>query len=82
MIFDAIQSIIIGVTYFSTYFIPPLMYELNRTCKNYFSVTLLCMISYILCLPLYLIVIQIYSYANWHDVSWGNREVSADLDIQ
>jgi hypothetical protein len=33
-------------------------------------------------MPLYQIVFQAFSYANLHDVTWGNRQVSVDQSLQ
>jgi len=33
-------------------------------------------------MPLYQIVFQVFSYANLHDVTWGNRQVSVDQTLQ
>lgn len=81
-LFDSSLSILVLLTFFLTYFMPPLLFDFNNTCSTLFRRQLPSLIAYLLCMPLYLIVFQIYSYANLHDVTWGNRDASADLNLQ
>jgi cellulose synthase/poly-beta-1,6-N-acetylglucosamine synthase-like glycosyltransferase len=67
--------------FFSTYIIPPLVFERFKYFRTLFSLQLPGMLSYIACMPLYQIVFQLFSFANLHDVSWGNRDATADADI-
>jgi len=65
-----------GVYAFS-YIFPPMIYDhtnyLHELHQQYFG-----LICYLLCIPMYQIVFQIFAYANIHDVSWGNRDASTD----
>jgi cellulose synthase/poly-beta-1,6-N-acetylglucosamine synthase-like glycosyltransferase len=74
-------SVLVVIIFVSTYFLPPLIYEPKNFCGTLLTRQLPGIFSYIMCMPLYIIVFQIYSYANIHDVSWGNRDASADLTL-
>jgi hypothetical protein len=75
-LFSSSLSALIITTFILTYLMPPLLFDLKGTCSlRDFVPGLVC---YLLCMPLYLIVFQVYSYANIHDVSWGNRDQSGD----
>jgi len=55
----------------SIYFIPMLFRP-----KDFFNNALkysVGLVSYILLLPTFINVMQVYSMANLHDISWGNR---------
>jgi hypothetical protein len=81
-LFDSGLSALVIITFFLTYFMPPLVFDTANTCKSFFKRFLPSLFAYLLCMPLYLIVFQLYSYANLHDVSWGNRDPSADSNLQ
>ena len=80
-LFSSALTILILIGFLFTYFIPPMLYECKLFCKT-LPKQLLSILAYLLCMPLYLIVFQVYSYANFHDVTWGNREASADMTLQ
>ena len=61
-----------------TYLVTPFMYDFCYSFENFFSWQLPCILSYIFMQPLYQIIFQVFSYANLHDVTWGNRQVSVD----
>lgn len=75
--FDSLLSIGILVLFVFTFFVPFLLFDFINFCSliHRYFLALLC---YICCMPLYLIVLQIYSFSNLHDVSWGNRSISLD----
>ena len=60
-----------GVIMLSIYIIPFLMRPLD-VLKNFRGYTI-GLISYLLLIPMYSNVFQIYGMANLHDISWGNR---------
>ena len=79
--FDSFLNVLLLILLILTFLVPPLVYSVRRSCVNwthYYP----SMFIYVVCMPLYLIVFQIYSYANLHDVSWGNRDASADKSIK
>jgi cellulose synthase/poly-beta-1,6-N-acetylglucosamine synthase-like glycosyltransferase len=80
-VLDSGLSVFVVIIFFSTYFLPPLLYQPGEFLATILR-QLLAIASYILCMPLYIIVFQVYSYANIHDVTWGNRDVSADMTLQ
>ena len=65
-----------------TYFVTPFMYDFCFSFENFFSRQLPGILSYIFMMPLYQIIFQVFSYANLHDVTWGNRDVSVDKTLQ
>jgi len=80
-LFDSVLSFLILIAFLLTYIVPPILYDTKIFFLKLHN-QILGIFSYILCMPLYLIVFQIYSYANLHDVSWGNRDPSADMNMQ
>ncbi len=81
-VLDSGLSVMVVIIFISTYFLPPLLYEPRKFLTTLLTRQLLAISAYILCMPLYIIVFQVYSYANIHDVTWGNRDVSADMTLQ
>lgn len=79
-VFSGFLATLIILTFLLTYLMPPLLFDLKGTCDLKRFVPGL--LSYWVCIPLYAIVLQVYSYANLHDVSWGNRDQSGDLNLQ
>ncbi|CDW86208.1 UNKNOWN [Stylonychia lemnae] len=78
--FQAEMSILLGIIFILTFVLPMLIFDGIKFCKNfplYFGSLLL----YLTMIPVYLIIFQIYSYSNLHDVSWGNRSASKDKDL-
>jgi hypothetical protein len=69
--------LVIGI-FLYTYFVPPFLYDFCFSFQYFFSRQLPGILSYIFMMPLYQIIFQVFSYANLHDVSWGNRQVSVD----
>lgn len=64
-----------GGIYLTSYFVPPFLYDFKGTlCKIHHL--LLGFVCYMFCIPMYQIVFQVFAYANFHDVTWGNREDS------
>jgi len=63
-------AIMLGATLVGSYILPPI-FNWNRMnlCKYFFGAIILVFLS-----PTYVNIIIIYSMANLHDVSWGNRE--------
>lgn len=80
-LFDTFLSYLILIIFIFTFFLPLILYDLKNSCLTLCQRQLPGMISYILCMPLYVIIFQVYSYANLNDVSWGNRDVSADITL-
>ncbi|CDW89133.1 chitin synthase 1 [Stylonychia lemnae] len=79
--FSSFLSALLMLIFAATFFLPPILFDRIRCCKNitlYFGSILV----YISMIPLYMIVFQFYSYANLHDVTWGNRSASKDKDLQ
>ena len=75
--FDSVVTVLLFLIFAFTFILPPMLFNMRRTCQagcTYF----ISMLVYLVMMPLYLIVFQIYSYANLHDVSWGNRGASKD----
>ncbi len=70
-------SILLSGVYISAFLFPPFLYNPIGSLKNIHRL-LLGFICYILCIPMYQIVFQTFSYANFHDVTWGNREESSN----
>lgn len=64
----------VGV-YLATYLVPPFLYDFKGSCCKirHLVLGILC---YMICIPMYQIVFQVFAYANFHDVTWGNREDS------
>ena len=60
-----------GITMLSVYLIPMIMRPLDflENFKSY----IIGLISYLLLIPMYSNVFQIYGMSNLHDISWGNR---------
>ena len=73
--------LVIGI-FLYTYFVPPFLYDFCFSFENFFSRQLPGILSYIFMMPLYQIILQVFSYANLHDVTWGNRTVSVDQSLQ
>jgi cellulose synthase/poly-beta-1,6-N-acetylglucosamine synthase-like glycosyltransferase len=80
-LFSSALTVLILIGFLFTYFVPPLLYDCKEFCMT-LPKQLMSIVAYLLCMPLYLIIFQVYSYANFHDVSWGNREASADMTLQ
>ena len=73
--------LVIGI-FLYTYFVPPFLYDFCFSFQYFFSRQLPGILSYIFMMPLYQLIFQVFSYANLHDVSWGNRQVSVDSSLQ
>jgi hypothetical protein len=81
-LFDSSLSALIILTFLLTYLLPPLLFDFANTWRGFVCTYVPSVVAYLLAMPLYLIVFQVYSYANLHDVSWGNREASPDQSLQ
>ena len=68
-------SFMVTGTYLVSYWIPPMMYDNSKFCHKLID-QLFGFFSYLVCIPMYQIVFQIFAYANIHDVTWGNRDAS------
>jgi hypothetical protein len=73
-------TILIVSGFFASYILPPFIFDLKATCCSPID-TLCGIVCYMCSMPIYLIIFQLFSYSNIHDVSWGNREASVDTKI-
>lgn len=64
-----------GYVMISVYFLPFIFRPIDAL-KN-FQGYVVGMISYILLLPTFINIMQIYAMCNLHDISWGNRPSAA-----
>ena len=55
----------------SVYFVPMILRPMD--CINNFGGYCIGMSVYILMLPTFINIMQVYSMSNLHDISWGNR---------
>ena len=73
---EATLSFVVTGIYAFSYVIPPMIFDhqhfLPEICHQIAGT-----ICYLLCIPMYQIVFQIFAYANIHDVTWGNRDEAA-----
>lgn len=69
-------SFLLTGVYLASYMVPPFLYDFKGSlCKiHHLFAGFFC---YMLCIPMYQIVFQVFAYANFHDVSWGNRDDSS-----
>jgi cellulose synthase/poly-beta-1,6-N-acetylglucosamine synthase-like glycosyltransferase len=63
--------------FLQVYIVPHLIYAPGKFFMRLFT-SIWSIICYMLFMPMYTLVFQIFSYANWQDISWGNRGKSED----
>ena len=70
-------SLIVSVVYLVSYLVPPIIFDLENFFPEICS-QIAGLICYLLTIPMYQIVFQLFAYANIHDVSWGNRDAAQE----
>lgn len=74
---DPNLSYVVTAMYAASYIIPPMIYDHQRFLPEIHH-QIAGLICYLLCIPMYQIVFQLFSYANIHDVTWGNRDAALE----
>ena len=74
---EANLSFAVTAIYAASYLIPPMIYDHQRFLPELHH-QIAGLICYLLCIPMYQIVFQLFSYANIHDVTWGNRDAALE----
>lgn len=78
--FSTFVAALLVLIFVATFLLPPILFDRIRCCKA-IMLYMGALLVYVSMIPLYMIVFQLYSYANLHDVTWGNRGASKDKDI-
>jgi hypothetical protein len=75
-------TILIAGVFFGTFFLAPFLYDFNTLCSNKCCQLIAGIFLYIYLMPMYSIIFQTFAFANWCDITWGNREKSEDNSVK
>ena len=74
---EATLSFVVTGIYLVSYVVPPMIFDHQNFLREIWC-QIAGLFCYILTIPMYQIVFQIFAYANIHDVSWGSRDAAQE----